>query len=54
MKKSLRFALAAAILMTVTPVNMFAAIGGTNPHPQVASISYYSVAVSVIRTALGI
>ena len=34
MNKSLRFALAAAILMTVAPINMFAAVGGTNPHPQ--------------------
>ena len=34
MKKSLRLALAAAILMTVAPINMFAAVSGTNPHPQ--------------------
>jgi hypothetical protein len=34
MNKSLRLALAAAILMTVAPINMFAAVGGTNPHPQ--------------------
>jgi hypothetical protein len=35
MKKSLRLALAAAILMTVSPINMLAAVGGTNPHPQI-------------------
>jgi hypothetical protein len=53
MKKSLRLALASAILMAAAPINMFAAVGGTNPHPQVASVSYYSVAASVILTALG-
>ena len=34
MNKSLRLALAAAILMTVTPVSMFAAVMGTDPHPK--------------------
>jgi hypothetical protein len=34
MNKSLRLALSAAILMTVAPINMFAAVMGTNPHPQ--------------------
>ena len=37
MNKSLRLALAAAILMTVAPINMFAAVSGTNPHPQAVS-----------------
>ena len=34
MKKSLRLAFAAAVLMTIASVNVFAAVGGTNPHPQ--------------------
>jgi hypothetical protein len=54
MKKSLRLAVAAGILITVAPMNMFAAVGGTNPHPQMASVSYYNVAASVILSALGL
>jgi hypothetical protein len=34
MNKSLRLALSAAILLTVAPINMFAAVGGTDPRPQ--------------------
>ena len=34
MNKSLRLAISAAILLTVAPINMFAAVGGTNPRPQ--------------------
>jgi hypothetical protein len=34
MNKSLRLALAATILMTVAPINMLAAVMGTDPHPK--------------------
>ena len=34
MKKSLRFALAVLVVVSFAPVASFAAMTGTNPHPQ--------------------
>jgi hypothetical protein len=54
MKKSLRLVFAAAVLMTVAPVNMFAAVGGTNPHPQVSATTVsVNAVVSMVLSVLG-
>ena len=54
MKKSVRLALIAAVLMTVTPMSSFAAMGGTNPHPRMVRTSPVGAIVSAILFVLGI
>ena len=55
MNKSLRLVLAASMLFTIAPVASFAAMGGTNPHPQtVDSGSTSSATVAAILTILGL
>ncbi|MGD0799929.1 MAG: hypothetical protein ABR906_01300 [Terracidiphilus sp.] len=54
MKKSLRFALVAAVLLSFASLPSYATLDGGNPHPQVAAASTFSVAASVILSVLGL
>jgi hypothetical protein len=54
MKKSLRILLTSAVLMTAGTMNMFATMGGTNPHPQPTSSASVSDVVVVILNVLGL
>lgn len=53
MKKTMRLALTAALVMSFGSLNMFATVAGTDPHPQMASMSYTSLVTSGILTLLG-
>jgi hypothetical protein len=54
MKKSLRIALAAAVLTSFAPCALAHAPGGTNPEPKVAGLSSISTIVSAILTVLSL
>jgi hypothetical protein len=54
MKKSVRVALIAVMLMTVAPMSSFAAMGGTNPHPKARNASSVRAVVTAILSVLGI
>ena len=51
MKKSFRIALAAVVLLTFAPLPLFASVTGTDPVPQVWSLS---LLVSVLLSVLGL
>lgn len=52
-KSSLFLVLAASMLLSAAPVNTFAAVGGTNPHPHGSKqTSTFSTVVSAILAAL--